>query len=747
MLEYMSFQRLFNNLFLFVLLIIQPFFVMAQTESATLEEIVVTARKIDESLQEIPVAVTALDGERLQRGIINDVRDLNSVVPTLNVTEVFGGQTLITMRGLGNTATNSGEDPAVVVHVDGAVIGRPEIQNMAMFDLERVEVSRGPQGTVYGRNATGGAINLVTAKPTEELDGYINLSGGNFDYAEASAAVSGPLTERILGRVAYNFIQRGGFAENLVTGNDVQDDKRQLARGHLQFNITEDVELLLTADYGKRDDASNAMPTVQENFPGSTDPVLIAPGRGGFPPNGNRDVAMDVDPQLEQETWAVTGTLDWRINDRFSTKLLVNYREHNLRRVEDLDNSSVVNSPETTGRLATISEVLTSGEQFNAELQFHHQGDVFGRHLQAMVGFFYFDEQLASSLKIGTANKLTVDPVTSEDPPWFFVPGTSDVEPWSAFWNLTYDLTDQIALRAGGRFTDEDRSIDNDMFLIPGGVGDQIVITDLPVDGKRNFSEYTSEFGIDFKPTRDMLFYFTFSEGFKSGAGLLSQFDSPITGPTTVENYEFGLKSQWLDRTLTVNLTGFILDVEGAQRRVTIPDPDQGGIIRFTNGVQMENSGIELDASWNVTNDLRINAAGAYLDAVGNPEAGFVNVAGNTPMRSPDWKFNIRGEYDFHLEGHGTVTAGTEVTYTDDTVLIEDSKPLRDVSTEEAYTILDANIRYTPPSGNWHITVWGKNLTDKKVNLVRIPGAFTGAVRSVFNSPLTIGGTFHYDFF
>src|SRR5688572_6842675 len=238
----------------------------ASGEEPTLEEVVVTAQKREQSLQDVSAAVTAIGSDRLDDAQIRTLEDLQSVAPNINFGNDFNTAKLF-VRGIGTNTSVAGSDPGVALHVDGAVISRPEAQLTSLFDLERVEVLRGPQGSLYGRNSVGGSINLITAKPAREPTGYARLTAGNYDQQVMEAAFGGPLTERILGRIAVQTSERDGYGINPVTGNDVDDLDKRMARAHLQFNFTESIDLLLSGEYYKQDDASNAVKFRAPSFP------------------------------------------------------------------------------------------------------------------------------------------------------------------------------------------------------------------------------------------------------------------------------------------------------------------------------------------------------------------------------------------------------------------------------------------------------------------------------------------------
>ena len=236
--------------------------------AAELEEIIVTAQKRDQSLQEVTAAVTALSSERLESAHVNNIEDLQLIVPSMYFGNDFN-MAKLTIRGVGSNTSTTGSETGVALHVDGAVVARAEAQLTSLFDLDRVEVLRGPQGSLYGRNAVGGSINLITAKPTEEFSGYGRLSYGDYNYINFEGALAGPLgSDRVLGRIAVKSEDRDGFGENPVTGNDVDDLDRKMARAHLQFNLSDDFDILLSGEYYDQNDRSRALKFRRDAFPG-----------------------------------------------------------------------------------------------------------------------------------------------------------------------------------------------------------------------------------------------------------------------------------------------------------------------------------------------------------------------------------------------------------------------------------------------------------------------------------------------
>jgi iron complex outermembrane receptor protein len=699
---------------------VRPATVLAQ-ETMVLEEVTVTARKREETLQDITAAVSVVDSDRLRDNVINDVRDLQSFVPTLNIGEVVGLMK-ISMRGLGNSTNTRAEDSDVVMHVDGVVVSRMEAQAMSFFDLQRIEVLRGPQGTLYGRNSTGGTINLVTAKPTEELEGYVNLTAGNYDFFKTEAAVSGPLSDSILGRVAVQSISRNGFGVNIATGNDIDDDHRWAARGHLQFLFSDNVDFLLTGEYASQDDASGFF-----TFLGPLNPDVPPRGAGGFSDPTSRDGASSFDPQLERETYSITGTLNWSLNDNFTIRDIINYRNLEFFLGQDLDTSSVVN--------ATGVGIPLDDDQFSNEFQLVYSGD----RLSGLAGLFYFKETFGGATNIG---------ITPTQGVFFTLLGESETEAWAPFWNATYDVSERVALRAGGRWNNEDREITNDALFN----GNRITTDNDISDDQRDLSKYTGEYGVDFRFADNHLLYYTFSQGFRSGAALIFQSNSPIIDPTNVDANEIGYKFQSADRRFSANFALYHNDIEDLQR--TQASLDENGLLvtRVNNVNEMETQGFEVDLWWIPTDRFRLSAAAAYVDGEFKdfvtddplvPGTNPIQVAGNTPPLTPDWKANLHGEYDFPLASSSMLTASADLNYVGDQYFDEFNRPPFE---EDSYTLLDASLTYRPLSGTWSVAIWGKNLTDEKAFADTTFSAFGGVTSKHFINPRTYGVTAAFEF-
>ena len=431
------------------------------------DDIVVTAQKREQSLSDVSLSVSAVGGDQLTNTQTVGIESLQNLVPSISFGNDFNFAKLF-IRGIGLSSSLPGVDPSVALHVDGAVVSLAQAQLGSMFDLDRVEVLRGPQGTLYGRNATGGAVNLITAKPTDEIEGYVRLTVGGDDLnLVGEAAVGGPLTDNIRGRIAFRAVKRDGYGINELTGNDIDNANQFSTRAHLEFLPSESVSILLTGEYHSEDDRSLAIKYREDSFPGvltDANPAndgLSALGRrtnadgslAAFASNP-RNLRTNFDPINDRKQWALTGAVTVEASDAVTLKSLTSYRDFEAIFFHDFDMSSYVGYP-----LAQTNALRTSAnhwqpvfqKQFSEELQANVDTDNFN----GVFGLFYLDEQ------INVENHIGFDVLTNTDPFRVQFDGQLDVKTWAAFANLTYNLSDQFAIKAGARYSSEKRRLRN----------------------------------------------------------------------------------------------------------------------------------------------------------------------------------------------------------------------------------------------------------------------------------------------
>ena len=706
--------------------------------SAVLEEVVVTSQKREQSLQDVSLAVSAVTGKRLSDGLINNVEDFQAMIPSVSVGSDFA-QAKLFVRGIGLSSSFAGVDPSVALHVDGAVVSQSYAQLGSFFDLERVEVLRGPQGTLYGRNATGGSFNLITRKPTEEVEGYGRLTIGNYDLTLIEGAISGPLSDSVRGRVAFKSNTRGGYGDNTFTGSEIDDARKQAARVHLQFDLSEDVDLLLSAEWANEDDAGLSLKFVEAA--NALDPALAGPpGAGGFA-SDERDIASEIDPRNDRTTWAINADLTWSIDDNWKFKSITNYRDLEVLLTQDLDISSNFNDD--------VQNNVVESDHFSQEFQLHYDSD----RLHGLIGLFYFNESVLNRNNIGFVS----DNVNTGGFPLFantqavLFTGDIDIESWALFANFTYDLAENLALKLGGRYSYETREADTLRLLNFSHFGPTATNIAPTFSDERSFNDFSPTVGLDWRPVEDVLLYISYSKGFKSGTIQGGQI-TEILEPEEIDNYEIGMKGTFLDGQLQLNAAAFYYEFTDLQLDRTRPNPNGGFVSIFENAAEADGQGVELEATWLVTERFKLGGHVSILETefgeyfTDNPlDAGvnLQNLEGNSLRQAPELTWGARAEYEIPLDSGATVILGTDASYKDEQFFTEFNQ---DIVGEDDYTIVNANVKYVSSNEKFFINVWGKNLTDEEVYGGKFVIATGRTIGGTLLPPVTWGVTIGYDF-
>lgn len=730
-------------------------------------EIIVTAQKREQSLQDVGAAVSALGADRIASAGVNNISDLQTIVPSVNFGSDFN-QAKIFIRGVGANTSTTGSSTGVAFHVDGAYVARAEAQLTSLFDLERIEVLRGPQGTLYGRNAVGGSINVITARPTDVLSGYGRISYSNYNALTTEAAISGPITEGIRARLAVKTENRDGYGVNPVSGKDVDDLNRRMGRASLEFDLGRDATLLVAGEYFRQSDASGAIHYLRASFPGV---ARLAPlGVGGYATNP-RDLATESSPGTETETYAFTGTLTVPLNDALTITNIANYRSFESSLFQDLDLSAVIDSLPTNGQATTVQERRIDSKQWSNELRLGLQSE----WVNGTIGVFYFHERQRPIDNVGLANRtgmaqnigvlqaagidlneayglcgFSPDGVTGGSaiiaPKRVCTRSNLGTEAFSIFGQYEIGLgmfseaLSSLTLKLGGRWSSEHVESENPSIIITrNGVGPVLRFTAAGTHVEKTFRDFTPEAGLVWRANDDILVYYTYSEGFKAGSGENAAGSTTIVDPEKMYNHEAGIKASF-GRLLTVNLAGYAYTLNGLQLNKTIAGGPTGYTTIFQNAAKTRAKGIELDAMLRPAPGLRLSGALSYTDshfvdyltldplnpaniaggtpydpvtnpdptAFGAPGGGNIQLAGNDTRNSPRWSWNLHGEYDV-IAPIGIFTPSVDVSYKSRTFF---SEYMREIESSAAYTMVDASLAYETNDGRIRAQLWAKNLFD-----------------------------------
>jgi len=762
----------------------------AQQPQAKLEEVVVTAARRKERLQDVSIAVTALSSSQIQATHSINLEGVQAIVPSLTIGNQFN-TTFISSRGLGSVTVFGNVDPSVGFYVDDRVINNPAVQGITLFDVKRIEVLRGPQGTLFGRNTIGGAVNVITNKPTEKFEAYAHVTGGKYGLVDTEGAVSGPLTasKGILGRIAWKTTNNNGYGKNEYTGHRIDSTNRKSLRGELRFNFTDDMNFLLTAAYFKENDSLGG-----GKFAGCLIPNDCAalPPNGAIPPadlsgfadNGNtrtRNIAGNIDPVNNKHDYSVGGTFNWQINDSWSIKNIVGYRDSHVLLFQDLDFSALKTSFALPGKAPGYNYFNKYSKEFSEEFQIHYDGDFLGNRLDAVAGLFYFHEKSSTALNIGQYDAVrgkvrlvgssTVRIINGVPTPFLRFSSVDTTNSISGYWHFHYNLDSYlpipgISLKAGGRYTSDHKHANAlNTLIVAQGTGPLIDLPPTPFIKSKTFSDYTSEVGLEWRPRslQNVLLYYTYSEGYESGTSPGGSSTVNFVDPEYIYNHEVGMKSEWFNNRLRVNLAGFHYTVDGLVFQLNLPSASGGSINNpFNNITSLTAKGVEMDFNAAVTDRLRMNGGVAWLDArigqfssvdtlnpafLANPSITppLIDYTGNRPRRAPEWSASWHGEYDIPAPLPGVLTLASTVSYKSKIFFNEVNN---NQESQSGYTIVDASLRYVSPGDRWSLEFWGKNLTDKLYAVERssLSAAVSKDFEQLFGPPLTWGVTVGVNF-
>jgi iron complex outermembrane receptor protein len=736
------------------------------TDSESDDAIIVTAQKREQALSDVSLSVSAVGEDRLVESNTFNIEALQNIVPSISFGNDFNFAKLF-IRGVGLSSSLPGVDPSVALHVDGMVVSLAQAQLGSMFDLERVEVLRGPQGTLYGRNATGGAVNLITAKPTSDYEGYARITVGGPDlHLAGEAAVGGPLNDHIRSRIALRIIDRDGYGINEFTGNDIDDAKQLSGRMHFEILPSDTLSILLTGEYHSEDDRSLAIKFREVSFPGVlTDANPANDGLSALGQRTNadgsaaafstnpRNLRTKFDPINDRDQWALTGVITWDAADYLTLKSLTSYRDFEAIFFHDFDMSTYLGYP-----LAQTGPTRSSANHWQPVFQHQFtqefQANIEWNDLHAVTGLFYLDETITDENHIG------LDVINNTDPFRVQFDGSLFIEAWAAYANITYDITDQFSIKAGGRYSWEERHLRNNTGLGSAALN-QLVLDPLQWDDSKSWDDFSPSLGVEFRPNSDWLVYGLWSRGFKSGTAEIGSTRKqsatqplPFVDPEKIEAFEVGAK--YAAGNLNFNLAAFYHQLDNGQFSLTRPIPVPPFFTStLTNAAQSEAYGIELDLLWQPVPQFTIDAAVAWLDsefteffskdpldpALFGPGGANVpdqDLSGNRTRMSPEWSVNVHPEYAFMLGNGGTISIGSNFAYKSKQYHTEFND---ERLSQDGYIMLDANIMYESPDGVFSANAWVKNLTDELVYAGSFSVSTSRAIGGTLMPPRTYGVT------
>ena len=727
----------------FSILVISSFSLVinAQEISAVIEDIIVTAEKRTESLQDLSQAVTVLTSDDLDKKQISTFVDISAIAPGVNVAKNEGFKTVITIRGVGyETNQNAIATPSVSYHLDGIYIASPYSLQTEFMDLERIEVLRGPQGTLFGQNSTGGAINVITSAPSlEESSSYGDITIGDYSLIKTRASFNRPLSETLAVRASFITHKRDGFTDNLSTGQDLDDADSISARVRFLYQPSETFRANFTAQIFDENRNGSAQKGLLDT---TTDP---------------RKLRQNSKTEHKLEASLYSAVLEWDY-DAFSIKSLTSHQVDDIlvRRDNDRNDAAYLPpfaqlpseyDPETNKQTTITQEFnIVSAEPYMGKLDW-------------IAGFFYLDTEIDISIR----ERLDFawdgfDPIVVSEvlayggDVGFISDSTPERDSMSLYGQGTWNHSDTLRSVFGLRYTDDEVYSEVTNFF--GRQGTDI----LQVDGSKVTSRFVIEKDID----ENRMFYVSYTKGYKPGGSNLTYGRENIVAPIVVlptfeeevvDAYEFGLKADLAGGRTRINSAFFFYNYEGLQYQATDPELFQGGVSNIPEseiyGAEVELStyltdSMILDAnlSWieteitadhfaldNVQSDIATNALLAqgvnqFSDQVQIARAAEItNVKGNELAKTPNFTANFALTWEGYVENWGELSNSLQYIYRGDFKHRMFNNPLTDMVPD--YEVLDFVLGFTPQSNNdLRFEFVAKNLTDEDGTNARFTDVF-----------------------
>ncbi len=733
----------------------------------TIEHIVVTAQKRVENIQDVAVSLTVLDTEQFEKNGYRQFADFGELIPNLQINNDNDAGSTLLLRGVGSASRNIGIDSRVGIYLDGVYLGQSIANNQDISNLERIEVLRGPQGTLFGKNNISGAVHLITKAPENEFSGRLTATLGSLNTRQINGSVNIPITDNLRAKVSLNQYTRDGYIRNEITNSLLNEQDSHSYRAILSGELSQTVDFKLSIDKLSSDRLSYDGQPITDTF-----------GQVEVQESPERDVvSFNIDPTEDREVGGEILTVNWALNNNFTVKSITGHRFSENNFIEDFDFS--------TQEIATL-DFFDEYEQFSQEFQFvspegkfqyligsyfyyqeaktNSQVNVFDGALTGITGVARSDAEFLASIGnpqgIGLVQDFQSGTLSNE--------GSIDNENIALFFNSSYQVTDKFSIDFGLRYTYESIEVDWTVSNIDAITGASVIpalgIANGRVDDRQTYNDLSPRLVLNYQINNNVNSYFSYSTGYKSGGYNVSfltqdQFDAGIEfEEETVESFELGFKGSAFDHALVFRSALFIANYDDFQVNQFINLESGASTFALRNAAEVGTKGAEFEFTYSLAN-IEFTGSAALLDAEFDD---FINggsqgqdLSGSSLPNIPDYTYNLGLNYFSYSSALNTdFTFSVDYNYRSsfnsdlenrEFVNLANGNELP-VGEVDGYGIVNFSVEILPKETGLSLSLWVRNVADENATTQSGRRSFFGTRRSFFVEPRTAGATLSYEF-
>lgn len=727
----------------------------------------VTSQKRIENIQDVPISISVVKPDELDRIGYRQLTDIAELIPNMRMTITNDFTSIISLRGVGAASRNIGFDSRVGLYLDGVYLGQSIANNHDIFDLQRIEVLRGPQGTFFGKNNVAGAIHFISKELDNEFSGRFAVTAGNFGLNQYTAVINTPITDTLSAKFSVNNYQRDGLIENIVTGNDINEQDNQSYRAQLAGELSDNLSFNLSFDY---------LTSARLSFDG--EPITDTLGRAinTEAPQRNK-VSFNLDPFEKRKIGGAILTVDWQLDNGFLVKSITGQRDNRIEYVNDFDFSQDD---------IAFFDYLDDYQQFSQELQFISPEGKF----QYVAGLYYYQQDAYTKRQpnVGDAAITLFTGIEREqielgaslgDPQAQFLlgafnpgildtEGTVDTTGYALFFNGNYQVSDTLTINVGFRFSEEKKEVDWLISSIDENTGIPVIpalgLANGEIIDERRDNDFSPLVSLNYQINDDVNSYIKYATGYKSGGYNVDfltqdQFDAGIDfDKETVETLEFGIKGYAFQQDLMFRSAIFYSQYDDFQVNQLVKLDSGAAALSVRNAAKVETKGAELELVYFIE-QFELMASLGLLDAefeqFKNGGLNGEDLSGNSLPEVPDYTYNLGFKY--HTKWSlikSDITLSMNYNYRDDynsdldgiTEIPLANGSTLDVGHIEGYGLLNMAIDVKPENSDLKIVLWANNLADEDSPVMLGKKSFFGARRNVYVDPKMYGVTAQYAF-